>query len=45
VYERAELFPGGEQIVREASETWQIPVEVVDAGGDAAAAVEGLLSG
>jgi len=41
VYERA--LPEGEAIARDAAERWQIPVEVVDPGDDAKAAVDRLL--
>jgi len=41
VYERA--LPEGEAIARDAAERWQIPVEIVDPGDDAKAAVDRLL--
>ncbi len=41
VYERA--LPAGEAIARDAAERWRIPVEVVEPGGDARAAVDRLL--
>jgi nucleoside-diphosphate-sugar epimerase len=40
VYERA---GEGEAIARDAAERWRIPVEVIDPGGDARAAVDRLL--
>jgi uncharacterized protein YbjT (DUF2867 family) len=40
VYERAGQ---GEAIARDAAERWRIPVEVIDPGGDARAAVDRLL--
>ena len=42
VYERA--LPGGEAIARDAAERWRIPVEVIEPGGDAAAAVERVIA-
>jgi uncharacterized protein YbjT (DUF2867 family) len=41
VYERA--LPEGEAIARDAAERWQMPVEILDPGGDAKAAVDRLL--
>ena len=41
VYERA--LPEGEAIARDAAERWRIPVEIVEPGGDARAAVDRLL--
>jgi uncharacterized protein YbjT (DUF2867 family) len=40
VYERA---GEGEAIARDAAERWRIPVEIIDPGGDARAAVDRLL--
>ena len=42
VYERA--VPEGEAIARDAAERWLIPVEVIEPGGDAAAAVERVIA-
>jgi hypothetical protein len=41
VYERA--LPEGEAIARDAAERWRIPVELIEPGGDARAAVDRLL--
>ena len=41
VYERA--LPEGEAIARDAAERWQIPVEIIEPGADAAAAVERVM--
>jgi uncharacterized protein YbjT (DUF2867 family) len=41
VYERA--LPAGEEIARDAADRWRIPVEIVEPGGDARAAVDRLL--
>ena len=41
IYERA--LPEGEAIARDAAERWRIPVEIVEPGGDARAAVDRLL--
>jgi uncharacterized protein YbjT (DUF2867 family) len=41
VYERGSA--GGEAIARDAAERWQIPVEVLEPGSDARAAVDRLL--
>jgi uncharacterized protein YbjT (DUF2867 family) len=41
VYERGSAV--GEAIARDAAERWQIPVEVIEPGGDARAAVDRLL--
>ena len=41
VYERA--LPEGEAIARDAADRWRIPVEIVEPGGDARAAVDRLL--
>ncbi len=41
VYERGSA--AGEAIARDAAERWQIPVEVLEPGGDARAAVDRLL--
>ena len=41
VYERA--LPEGEAIARDAAERWRIPVELIEPGGDAKAAVDRLL--
>jgi len=41
VYERA--LPDGEAIARDAAERWQIPVEIIEPGADAAAAVERVM--
>ena len=41
VYEGA--LPEGEAIARDAAERWQIPVEIVEPGGDARTAVARLL--
>jgi uncharacterized protein YbjT (DUF2867 family) len=41
VYERGSA--AGEAIARDAAERWQIPVEVIEPGGDARAAVDRLL--
>jgi uncharacterized protein YbjT (DUF2867 family) len=43
VYERA--LPEGEAIARDAAERWRIPVEVVEPGADAAAAVGRVIMG
>ena len=42
VYERA--LPEGEAIARDAAERWRIPVEVIEPGGDVAAAVERVIA-
>ena len=41
VYERA--LPDGEAIARDAAERWQIPVEIIEPGADALAAVERVM--
>jgi uncharacterized protein YbjT (DUF2867 family) len=41
VYEAA--LPEGEGIARDASERWRIPLEIIEPGGDARAAVDRLL--
>jgi uncharacterized protein YbjT (DUF2867 family) len=41
VYERA--LPEGEAIARDAAERWHIPVEIIDPGADAYAAVERVM--
>jgi uncharacterized protein YbjT (DUF2867 family) len=41
VYERA--LPEGEAIARDAAERWRIPVEIIDSGADAYAAVERVM--
>ena len=41
VYERGS--PAGEAIARDAAERWQIPVEIIEPGADAEAAVSRLL--
>jgi uncharacterized protein YbjT (DUF2867 family) len=41
VYEGA--LPEGEAIARDAAERWRIPVELIEPGGDAAAAVERVM--
>ncbi len=42
VYERGS--PAGEAIARDAAERWQIPVEVIEPGGDAEAAVHRVMA-
>jgi hypothetical protein len=41
VYERA--LPEGEEIARDAAERWRIPVEIIEPGADAYAAVERVM--
>jgi hypothetical protein len=41
VYERG--LPEGEAIARDAAERWRIPVELIDPGGDTAAAVDRVI--
>jgi hypothetical protein len=41
VYERA--LPEGEAIARDAAQRWRIPVEIIDSGAEAYAAVERVM--
>jgi uncharacterized protein YbjT (DUF2867 family) len=43
VYERA--LPAGEAIALDAADRWRIPVELIEPGGDAAAAVDRVMMG